>query len=88
MSSSITSYATEHQLEFPFVTVPNFELLGSHLRATSGSHIVHWMPFVTDDERSAWEHYAMQERFHIDASFDKDAQYRRLQDEEFWFIRE
>ncbi|CAB9507949.1 respiration control sensor protein ArcB [Seminavis robusta] len=83
LSSYITSYAVQHNLSFPYVTVPDFELFGSHLRSVSGSHIVHWMPFVTDLQREDWEDYAGDKRFQIDDSFVRDQRYRTLQDEEF-----
>lgn len=83
MSSTITSFAMKTNATFPFVTVPDFEALGSHLRVQSGSHIVHYAPIVTDDLRDAWEEYAMEHRSHIDESFELDKYYRSTQDMEF-----
>ncbi|CAB9528965.1 respiration control sensor protein ArcB [Seminavis robusta] len=87
MSSGITSYALQQQANtnqsFPFVTIPHFEVLGSHLRVQAGSHIVHYMPVVTEEMRPAWEEYAMEHRHHIDDSFAMDRYYQSRQDMEF-----
>ena len=40
LSTDITSYALGSNSSFLFMTLPNFELQGSHLRQQSGSHIV------------------------------------------------
>ena len=62
--------------------VSDFALRGSHFRAQSGSHIVHWLPLVTEENRAAWEEYANQTRSHVDEEFAVDAQYRAKQDAE------
>ena len=80
LSTEITSYALESNSTFPFVTLPEFELKGSHLRQQSGSHIVHWLPLVTDDKREDWEEYASEKRGHIQESFQRDGYYRTQQD--------
>jgi len=94
LSTSITSYAAlQQQLQqqqensttstgFPFVTLPDFEMLGSHFRFLSGSHAVHWMPIVHDHQREAWEAYTQEHRSQIDDAFVKDAYYRETQDAE------
>lgn len=83
MSTSITSYAKgQNDTNFPFVTVPDFELLGSHLRELSGSHIVHWLPLVRDEDREAWESYAYDNRHHIDKAYENDVYFRSKQDTE------
>ena len=87
LSSHITSYALQQNMTFPFVTVPGFELYGSHTRTIGGTHIVHWMPFVTDNERSEWEEYALENRFHIHEAYDRDEEYRQYQDIEFGLIK-
>lgn len=80
LSTEITSYALESNSTFPFVTLPDFELKGSHLRQQSGSHIVHWLPLVTDDKREDWEEYAYEKRVQIQESFQRDGYYRTEQD--------
>lgn len=86
LSTDFTSYAVQQQADgnkrsFPFVTLPNFAEKGSHFRALSGSHIVHYTPVVTDETREAWEQYALDNRQHIDTAFQEDAAYRKRQDE-------
>ena len=80
VSTEITSYAIQSNSTFPFVTLPEFELAGSHLRQQSGSHIVHWLPLVTDEDRDDWEQYAYENRFHIEDSFQNDMLHRTQQD--------
>lgn len=97
LSSTITSY-TRHQQRHhhssnnsshpSFVVLPDFEILGSHLRTQSGSHVVHYMPVIREEDRPAWEEYAMEQRTHIDESFELDEFYRSRQDEEFGIDQE
>ncbi|CAB9511597.1 expressed unknown protein [Seminavis robusta] len=67
---------------FRFVTLPDFALRGSQFRAQWGSHIVHWLPLVQEEQRDAWEEYSKQNRAHIDDEFATDAQFRTKQDAE------
>jgi hypothetical protein len=82
LSSSVTSFAASTNATFPFVTMPDFEVWGSHVRDLSGSHVIYWLPMVTDEQRGDWEVYAMQHRSHVDESFQKDALYRTQQDKD------
>ena len=82
MSTTITSYAIDKNLSFPFVTLPDFALRGSHARIQSGSLILHYFPLVTDDNREEWEEYAYQNRHHIDEAFEEDEYFRTKQDME------
>jgi signal transduction histidine kinase/CheY-like chemotaxis protein len=83
LSSSITSHALTTNTSFPFVTLPHFETMGSHSRDLSGSHIIHWLPLVTDEKRGEWEQFAMENRDQIDTAFQNDYQFREEQDAEF-----
>lgn len=83
MSTYITSYANHSGQTFPNVTIPDFEFHGSNLRIQGGTHIVHWCPLVWDETREEWEAYALQNRFHIDEAFRKDAELRSRQDADF-----
>lgn len=100
LSTSITSHVLHHQDHhhadddnnntlsgFPFVTVPDFELQGSDLRAISGSHLIYWCPLITDKTRTQWEEYALQNRFKATQAFERDQYYREEQDMEFGFIQ-
>ena len=86
MSAAITSSAQKANQSFPFVTIPDFELHGSHLRVQSGSHIVHYMPLVTEENRLEWEEYALKNRYQTDESFSNDMTYRSKQDSAFGFV--
>jgi hypothetical protein len=82
MSTLLTSHAFQSNQSFPFVTLPNFHLHGSHFRALSGSHVVHYMPLISNENRAAWEEYAMENRFHINDTFQQDVIHRHWQDQE------
>ena len=82
LSTDFTSYALQSNSSFSFVTLPDFALRGSHFRSLSGSHIVHWLPLVTDENREAWEEYALEHRSHIDEQFFIDGESRAKQDME------
>jgi hypothetical protein len=83
MATSITSYALDANKTFPLVTIPNFEIRGSDLRAQADATGIHWMPLVTDETRVAWEEYALASRSQIDKAFEIDAKRREVQDDEF-----
>lgn len=81
MASTITSIAKATDQEFPFVTIPDFDVRGSATRVGARSHVLHYMPVVHDHNREAWEEYAMEHRGHIDVDYENDAMRRRRQDE-------
>lgn len=83
MSTSITSLVRATMQEFPYVTIPEFELRGSDLRIQADALIVHWMPLVTDEQRVAWEEFAMQNRDQVDLAFEEDEKWRIEQDVHF-----
>ena len=82
MSSILTSHALQTNQSFPFITLPHFEQQGSHFRALSGSHVLHYAPLVTNDNRDEYERYALENRFHINTAFEQDLRHRLQQDEE------
>lgn len=82
-SSAITSFARATNATFPFVTMPDFEIRGTNLRIQSGSHILHWLPLVTDQTRTSWEEYASENRFQIEEAFANDFCLRTQQDVKF-----
>ncbi|KAL7565587.1 hypothetical protein ACA910_014299 [Epithemia clementina (nom. ined.)] len=85
LSTAMTSLALYTNQSFPFVTMPDFALRGSDLRAQADAIAVHYMPLVTDDNRQEWERYALEHRFQIDQAFEQDAAFRQAQDEQFGF---
>lgn len=80
LSTTLTSYAMDQNLSFPFVTLPDFALRGAHARIESGSHVIHYSPLVTDDKRAEWQDYAFENRHHIDEAFEADEFCRTKQD--------
>lgn len=80
LSTSITSYARHTGQSFPNVTMPDFAVHGANLRLLSATHVVHWMPLVTDATRTGWEAYALENRGQIDEAYTQDAQLRSRQD--------
>ncbi len=80
MSVSITSFATAMNLTFPFVTMPDFDVRGANMRIQSGSHVLCYLPIITNEKRAAWEDYAMQHRFHADVAFAREDYFRKQQD--------
>ena len=83
MATAITSIAMATQQQFPFVTVPDFEMRGADVRTQTGGLIVHYMPIVEDEQREEWEEYALANRGHIDQAYDSDLEQRNRQDEAF-----
>ena len=83
LSTYITSYAHITNSTFPFVTIPSFELHGNNLRITSSSHIIYYLPLVTDETRIEWEIYAMKHRYQATNSYNKEEYYRQQQNMEF-----
>lgn len=54
----ITSYASDREQSFPFVTLPDFEKRVGKARALSDSEIISWSPLVADADREEWEAYS------------------------------
>jgi class 3 adenylate cyclase len=57
-SNSISFAAATGNSEFPFVTVPGFEVLGESARQQSGAELLIFTPKVGVDEVTRWEEYA------------------------------
>jgi hypothetical protein len=57
-SNSMTAAATVANSDFPFVTVPQFEVLAELIREQSGSEIIIYSPKVEIDEVTRWQEYA------------------------------
>ncbi|CAB9517810.1 Receptor-type guanylate cyclase gcy [Seminavis robusta] len=84
LANTITNYVhSTPGVEFPFVTLPNFEVAGAGYRVQGSNAIVHFMPMVTNEKREAWEVYSLENRFHIDRSFLRDKTLRQNQDAAF-----
>ena len=83
LADAITSHALSSGETFPRVSLPNFDVVGSGIRAQSQAPLVYWMPLVTDETRNLWEEYALENRFQMDKAFDRDATFRAQQDAAF-----
>ena len=58
LSISATSYANERGIEWPFVTLPDFELRSRKARAMSEADLILFVPFFLKDWQNDWEAYA------------------------------
>lgn len=85
MATDITSYALDKNQSFPFVTLPDFAIRGSDLRAQAAAIAIHWMPLVTDDTRTQWEEYALTNRFQIEEDYEEEVDRTKKQDAYFGF---
>jgi hypothetical protein len=57
-SDSISGVAIASNSQFPFVTVPTFEILGHSVRQQSGAEVLIFTPKVEADELASWQEYA------------------------------
>jgi hypothetical protein len=57
-SSTISAAAIATNSEFPFVTVPTFEILAGVARQQSGAEVIMFTPKVEVDEVTRWQEYA------------------------------
>lgn len=83
LSTDMTSYALHTNQSFPFVTVPDFELKGAHMRTLSGAFVVQYQPVITQETRQAWEEYAQSHRSQIDQSYTQDQYFWHHQNDDF-----
>lgn len=56
-SISLTSTAASLNATWPFVTIPDFEARATAVRVTCNSDFVELYPYVTEQDRPAWEAY-------------------------------
>ena len=61
LSISFTSYALDKGVEFPFVTLPDFEMRAAKAMNLSDSRGIGWTPFVTVAQRGEWEKFTERE---------------------------
>ena len=59
MSGFITNAAGRSPSAFPFVTVPNFEVLGYHARLVTGVVMFIYNPIVTEKDVDKWNKYSV-----------------------------
>jgi hypothetical protein len=58
LSETITLHVTDNNFNFPFVTVPNFEVLGQQVQSRSGAEAIFFLPLVTAETLDEWNDYA------------------------------
>jgi hypothetical protein len=83
LSTSITSHALESNETFPFVTMPDFEYKGSNARISGDSILTLYLPYISADQRGAWEDYAQQNGLEIYNAWKEEERMKALQDEKF-----
>ena len=58
-SETFSAYAQEvSDNSFPFITLPDFEVVAKHARKRSGVETLNYLPIVTKANRVKWERYA------------------------------
>jgi hypothetical protein len=79
----ITSYALDTGSNFPYVTVPDWELRGANTRVITKSNTFFWFPLVQEEDRLRWEAYANQIHVHQMESFVAENEFLTRQDNAF-----
>lgn len=59
-SHAVTAEAMALKMTFPFVTLPNFELIGQKVRSSSGIESLSWTPLVERKDVQAFNAYSQQ----------------------------
>ena len=57
---AITSFALDTGTNFPYVTVPDWELRAANTRVITKSITMQWFPLVQEEDRLGWEAHANQ----------------------------
>jgi hypothetical protein len=60
MSVTITSYAFEKKVDWPFVTIPDFERRGNQVVKLSGAKYLAFCPLVNEINLPAWEQWSVE----------------------------
>lgn len=59
LSTTITSYALDQNLTFPYVTIPHFDKRGAGILEVSGAQYVGLCQIIKEDRRSEWESWSV-----------------------------
>ena len=71
MALSTTSLALDKDLQFPFVTVPDFEVVASNARELSDTDLLAMCPLIRGrEQRKQWEDYSVREQAWLRESLD------------------
>jgi len=68
LSAAVTSRAQGMNADFPFVTMPRYEIAAGHADGLGGVMFAAFAPLVTSDQRIEWEAYAQENIGWIDES--------------------
>ena len=60
LGETFSAYEETVDETFPFVTLPNFEIKGSHARSRSGLETIQYMPIVEGSLKEEWEKYSVE----------------------------
>ncbi|KAL7580183.1 hypothetical protein ACA910_012934 [Epithemia clementina (nom. ined.)] len=71
LSITITSYAVDKDLYFPFVTLPDFEIRTEEARALSEAEVIVFIPLVNEAQQEQWEQYAQDHQLWIRLGLDR-----------------
>ena len=85
LSVSITSHALKSGDQFPMVTLPDYEVQAGNTRILADGVYVFWLPWVQEENRTAWEQYAAQNYKHLYSSFGNELGLRMMQDQQFGY---
>jgi len=83
LSTDITSHALITQSEFPFVTLPDFELKAANARIAGDTVMIYYLPHVPEELTGAWETYAEANRQQGTAAFESEEKLKVHQDASF-----
>jgi hypothetical protein len=70
MALTVTSYAEDTEIEWPFVTIPHFELRGEQLLQLSGAKYVSMGVLVNETDKEEWHNYSVANQGWIQQGLD------------------
>jgi class 3 adenylate cyclase len=80
---AITSYALDTGTNFPYVTVPDWELRAANTRVITKSITCQWFPLVQEEDRLGWEAFATATHTNQIETFLAENEYIARQDSAF-----
>ena len=83
LSVDCTCYARSTGAVWPNVTFSDFEIRGANTRILANTGVINYSPVVTDETRSGWEAYAIENRDYFDVDFESEIYQISAQDEVF-----
>ena len=63
LSTTVTSYALDHNLTFPYVTIPHFDKHGDGFLKLAGAQYIGLCQIIKEDHRSEWESWSVQNQW-------------------------